>query len=357
MRPRNPIFILMASMFWMLSLVSCMKWEYGGEESFQERGSGLFILNEGNFQYGNASLSYYNPETGRVENEVFYRSNGMKLGDVAQSMTIYDGKGWIVVNNSHVIFAIDPDTFKEVGRIENLTSPRYMYFINNEKAYVTQLWDNRIFIINPLKYEITGYIEIPGMRMGNGSTEQMVGIGDYVYCTCWSYQNSILKIDKNTDEVVGRVEVGIQPKYLVADCHGKLWTITDGGYELSPYGYEAPALWRIDAGTLEIEKRYQFELGDSPGMLTSNADGSTLYWINGDVWRMDVESETLPYKPLISDMNTKFYGLTVSPENEEIYVGDAIDYQQNGVVRRYTHEGMLLEEFYVGVTPGAFCWK
>ena len=40
------------------------------------------------------------------------------------SLTMYGGKGWIVVNNSHVIFAIDPTTFKVKGQIENLTSPR-----------------------------------------------------------------------------------------------------------------------------------------------------------------------------------------------------------------------------------------
>ena len=70
-------------------------------------GEGLFICNEGNFQYGNATLSYYDPATKSVQNEVFYRSNAMKLGDVAQSMVVRDGIGWIVVNNSHVIFAID----------------------------------------------------------------------------------------------------------------------------------------------------------------------------------------------------------------------------------------------------------
>ena len=106
----------------LASLVGCMKWEYNDGESFATSGAGLFVINEGNFQYGNASLSYYNPATKSVENEVFYRANAMKLGDVAQSMTIHNGIGWVVVNNSHVIFAIDLVTFKEVGRIENLTT-------------------------------------------------------------------------------------------------------------------------------------------------------------------------------------------------------------------------------------------
>ncbi len=128
----------------------------------------------GNFQYSNATLSYYDPATCEVENEVFYRANGFKLGDVAQSMVIRDGIGWIVVNNSHVIFAIDINTFKEVGRITGFTSPRYIHFLSDEKAYVTQIWDYRIFIINPKTYEITGYIECPDMDMESGSTEQMV---------------------------------------------------------------------------------------------------------------------------------------------------------------------------------------
>lgn len=221
---------------------SCMKWDYGEMEDFSVSASGLFITNEGNFQYSNATLSYYDPATCEVENEVFYRANGFKLGDVAQSMVIRDGIGWIVVNNSHVIFAIDINTFKEVGRITGFTSPRYIHFLSDEKAYVTQIWDYRIFIINPKTYEITGYIECPDMDMESGSTEQMVQYGKYVYVNCWSYQNRILKIDTETDKVVDELTIGIQPTSLVMDKYNKMWTITDGGYEGSPYGYEAPSL-------------------------------------------------------------------------------------------------------------------
>lgn len=109
------------------------------------------------------------------------------------------------------VFAVDPDTFREVGRITNLTSPRYIHFVSDEKAYVTQIWDNRIFIVNPKRYEITGYIECPDMTAESGSTEQMVQYGKYVFVNCWSYQNRILKIDTETDRVVGQLTVGIQP--------------------------------------------------------------------------------------------------------------------------------------------------
>ncbi len=341
----------------LASSVGCMKWEYNDGENFATSGAGLFVVNEGNFQYGNASLSYYNPATKSVENEVFYRANAMKLGDVAQSMTLYGDTGWIVVNNSHVIFAIDPATFKEKGRIENLTSPRYIHFLNDEKAYVTQLWDNRIFIVNPKRYEITGYIECPAMTMESGSTEQMVQWGKYVFVNCWSYQNRILKIDTTTDKVVAELEVGIQPTSLVVDCYGKLWSITDGGYEDSPYGFEAPSLYRIDAETFTIEKQFRFAKGDAPSEVQLNGRGDKLYWINNDVWAMDVTADRIPVKPFIPYSDTLYYGLTIDPRSGEVYVADAIDYVQAGKIYRYSEQGERLDEFYVGITPGAFCWK
>ena len=357
-RQRVLIYLLSLA-FCLSSLISCMKWDYGLEETFDTSasGDGLFICNEGNFQYGNATLSYYNPDTKVVENEVFYRANAMKLGDVAQSMIIRDSIGWVVVNNSHVIFAIDINTFKEVGRITNLTSPRYIHFVSDEKAYVTQIWDNRIFIVNPKRYEITGYIDVPNMTMESGSTEQMVQYGKYVYVNCWSYQNRILKIDSETDEVVDELVVGIQPTSIVMDCNNKLWTVTDGGYEGSPYGHEAPSLYRIDAETFTIEKQFEFKSGDAPSEVQLNGTKDKLHWINDDIWEMDVTADRVPVRPFIPYSGTIYYGLTVCPRSGDVYVADAIDYVQQGMIYRYSKDGELIDEFYVGIIPGAFCWK
>lgn len=356
-------YYVVAAWLGLVSMAGCMRWDYGGDgdEAFDVRGRGLFVVNEGNFQYGNATLSYYDPADGSVLNEVFVRANGMRLGDVAQSMTMYGGRGWIVVNNSHVVFAIDQCTFRETGRIENLTSPRYIHFTGPDKAYVTQLWDNRIAIVDPRRYAVTGYIEVPEMEAGDGSTERMVAVGGYVYCNCWSYQNRIIRIDTATDRVTGSVTVGMQPNSLVADAQGRLWTLTDGGsggYDGSPSaGRDVPALWCIDAATMRVLRRFELGSESAPRALTVGGDGSTLYWIDGDVWRMRTDDAALPVAPFIESRGTRYYGLTVDPVEGDVYVADAIDYQQPGMIYRYTAGGEPVGSFYAGVTPGAFAWK
>lgn len=357
MRHRGIIPKLFSVILIVLITAGCMRWDYGDLEDITAAPEGLFVLNEGNFQYGNATLSYYDPATGVVENEVFVRANGFKLGDVAQSMTMHGGLGWVVVNNSHVIFAIDPDTFREVGRITDLTSPRCIHFVSDTKAYVTQIWDNRIFIVDPSRYEITGYIEVPGMERADGSTEMMVQIGDYVYINCYSYWNLLIKIDTRTDKVVDVTEVGIQPRTMTADCLGRLWILCDGGYAGSPYAYEQPQLVCVDPSTMTVLRRFAFPLGTRATTVVTNGARDRLYWICDDVWSMPVTAESLPDEPLIAAIGTIYYGLTVDPVEGDVYVADAIDYQQQGVIYRFSSEGEPKGRFYVGITPQAFCWK
>lgn len=332
--------------------------DYGpmDEEEFgssSPAGDGLFVLNEGNFMYGNASLSYYIPSKKRVQNEVFSRANGIALGDVAQSMTIRNGLGYLVVNNSGVIFVIDTDTFKVVGTVTGLVSPRYVHFVSDTKAYVTDLYDSRITILNPQTLEITGHIPLNGHK----SAEQMVQLGDTVFTNCWSYDNKILVIDALRDELVDSITVGIQPTALALDKHAKLWTVTDGGYEGSPYGHEIPALWRIDAKTLQVERRFDLPTEERPSELALNGTRDTLYFLNRGVWRLPVDAEALPAAAFIPYSGTIYYGLAVDPRSSEVYVGDAIDYVQPGVVYRFTPQAAAVDTFRVEITPGAFCFK
>ncbi len=343
------------------ALAGCMRWDYPGigNPVGEAAPEGVFVVCEGNFQYGNATLAFYDPADDAVENEVFARANGARLGDVAQSMTIALDRGWVVVNNSHVVFAIDPDTFREVGRITGLTSPRYIHFIDPRKAYVTQLYDNRIFIVDPRTYSVTGHITVPGMESGDGSTEQIVAdpAGRYVYVNCYSYWNLILKIDTATDTVVDMLEVGVQPRAMVMDRLGRLWVLTDGGYPGSPYAYEPPTLVRVDLDTFSVGLRLTFPLGTLATDLAINGAADRLYFPADALWEMPVTASELPAEPLVPYAGTRYYALTVDPVRGDIYLADAIDYQQPGVVYRYSAAGELLGQFRTGITPTAFCWK
>ena len=351
-----------------LLLTSCMRWEYGLMEQFNATADGVFITNEGNFNYGGATLSYYDPTIKSVENELFYRANAMKLGDVAQSMVVRNGVGWVVVNNSHVVFAIDTETFREVGRITDLPSPRYICFVSDEKAYISQIDSDRIIIVNPKTFTVTGEIVCPmTTEYRTGSTEQMVLLGEYLYVACWSYQKRILKIDTRTDEVVDYADIALQPKSIVADKNGKLWVVSDGGYEGNVLGYESAKLCRLNPDNLEVERLFELGMnsaGDatrSASRLKINDKGDMLYWINGGVWRMAIDAEELPaepfIKPIVGVNRSLYYALGVAPDTEEVYVGDALDYQQRSIIYRYSAEGELLDTFTAGVIAGDFCWK
>lgn len=334
-------------------MASCMEYGPRPKEEMTLVEHGVFIVNEGNFTYGNASLSIYDTENESVENEVFIRTNGIKLGDVAQSMTIHGGKGYIVVNNSGIIFIINIDTYKITGEITGFTSPRHIHFISDDKAYVTDLYESRIAVINPAAREITGYIDTGGHK----STEQIIQWGKHVFVNCWSYDNTVLVIDTETDTVTAEIEVGMQPASMAIDKYGKLWVLCTGGYDGMPEGNETAALYRIDAASLETERKFYFGRDDSPRDLCVDGDGGTLYFINGSVWQMRVGDENLPTSPFVEERSTIYYAVAADPADGDVYIADAIDYRQPGMVYRYGAGGELKDSFKAGIIPGAFCFK
>ena len=342
------------------------------EENFSQMGQGVFILCEGNFNSGNSTLSYYNPETRKVENGVFQRANDRRLGDTGQSIQLHGGVAYVAMENSGIIWGIDTATFRvrgqlTTGQTEHMMNPRYIHFLGDDKAYVTDLYSPYITIFNPCTFQYIGSISTQQeTSFGYNSTEQMVQWGDRVFTNCWSYSNKILVIDTQRDEVCDSIVLSSwQPKSMVLDAHGKLWVITDGGYttEGDSYGDNIPHLYRIDAATLTVELDQKLDTDEANVALATNPAGTVLYVINNDVYRMDVTASHLPVRPFIeaprgtNGRRHFLYGIGVNPHNGEIYVADAVDYSQSGVVYRYSDDGTLLDKFRVGITPNGFAFK
>src|SRR5690606_38036432 len=187
---------------------------------------GVFIACEGNFMYGNGALSFYNTVSKEINNQVYYARNNVPLGDVVQSLSRFNDNLFIVVNNSGKIIIADARTVEHKGIITGLTSPRYIHFVSDNKAYISDLHSTVLNIVDPETLDITGTIDLDGH-----TSERMVQIGKFLYISHWSYGKSILVVDIAADEMVAEIEVPLQPKDLVVDTNNKLWVLSDGGYE------------------------------------------------------------------------------------------------------------------------------
>lgn len=332
---------------------------------------GVMILCEGNFNAGNASLSYYNPETRTVENGVFHRANDRKLGDTGQSILVYGDRTYIAMENSGIIWGLNTADFKVNGQLTatadtKITNPRYVHLTDADKAYVTDLYSPYINIFNPKTFEYLGAIDVSQVQ-NNGycSTEEMVQYGDEVFTNCWSYSNKILIINTKTDKVAGEIELSSwQPKSIRLDRNGKLWVITDGGYstDAGSFANQNPHLYRIDAVTRSTELDIELDSDETNTQLAMNSTADVIYIMNNDIYRMNVNADHIPSEPFIKALTDsdgkrhKLYGIGINPQNNEIYVADAVDYRQSGVVFRYAIDGTLIDQFRVGITPNHFAF-
>ena len=315
----------------------------------------ILVGNEGNFTYGNSSITYINEATDTALNTVFMKKNGFPLGDILQSLTLWDNKIFAVVNNSGKIYVIDPQNAEFKGSITELTSPRYILVIDSTKAYVSDLYANFITIINPSTLERTGQI-ITGCP-----TETMLQYDDFVFVTNWNNGNKLLKIDINSNTVIDSIILTKQPNSLQMDKYGRLWVLSDGGMNPDTSLDEKPSLTCIDPDRDEIlEVLYFDDIKSSPVHLCINETKDTLYYINSSwsenidnsgIYKFCVTDSVLPQKPFISEADRQFYGLAI--KNGKIYVTDAKDFVQPGELLTYSAKGTLIKKYDTGINPSS----
>ena len=125
--------------------------------------SGIFVINEGNFLSDDGSISFIDSE-GVVQNDIFSENNALlPLGDVVQSMYLWDTTAFILVNNSNKIEVVDGDEMTVLHTISDVSLPRYMVS-EGDYGYISE-WVSfsdrgRISILDLNTYEILDTINV-----------------------------------------------------------------------------------------------------------------------------------------------------------------------------------------------------
>jgi len=311
-----------------------------------EKGKGVFILNEGNFQWGNASVSYYRTDNNTLYDDIFNTINNRHLGDVCQSMYIYNDKAYIIVNNSQKIEVVDVNTFQSISTINGLASPRYFLPVSQTKAYVSDMSSNAVSIIDLNTNTKTG--EIPC----SGSNEEMLLLNNKVYITNTS--TSYLYIaDALTDHITDSIHLSYGTVSVKLDNTAKLWVLCMGNQA----DHTNAALYKVNPANNSIELSLPFTTPLNVwNKIKMNQNCDTMYFSNGNVFRMKTTDNQLPHDTLIKSGNRNFYGLGVDPGNGYLYISDAIDYVQEGKIYVYSPNGDFIKTFNAGIIPGEFCF-
>jgi YVTN family beta-propeller protein len=321
--------------------------------------TGVLISNEGPFSSGTGTLSWYDKTKKLVENDVFQTANGYPIGSVFHSVwsSASVNRAYLVVNNSQKVIAVKLDNLTVLKEITGFSSPRYFQPVGGNKAYVTDWVSNTVKIVDMTTNTIIG-----SKPAGNGPERILVYGTRALVANSGGFgiDSTITVLNTLSDDVQNTFVVGHNPNSMVIDANGLLWVLCGGINDwATPTNNTAGKLIQIDLGTFTVINEFTFPTNSNhPTALAKNSAGTLLYWLDnnyaGNVFEMNISASTLPVTPKISG---SFYALAIDPSTDEIYVSDAKDFQQDGVVSRYSNSGQLIDSETVGVIPGGFSFN
>jgi hypothetical protein len=315
---------------------------------------GVFIINEGNFTQGNASISFYDRDSMKVTNDLFYKVNHRSIGDIAQSMSEHDDRYYMVINNSSKVEIVNKTDFVSSGVIENLIQPRYFLGINDSKAYISQ-WGKNGVNGSIAVVDLSTNIIIKTLSTGAGA-EKMTKINDNVYVVNsggFGNDSTVAVVNSVTDELVAKIKVGFNPQTLVTDKNNKIWVLCGGIWKSDYSGLEKPgSLVQINPSTQEVETTVNFTslLGTyvRKSLFMNKSKDKLFYTLDGQLYEHNIESSTAENTPKIS---RTFYNVGLDEEHNIFYGSDIRNGITNGWIIRYNSSYVPIDSFVVGIYP------
>lgn len=181
----------------------------------------IYIANQGNFSDANGSVTQFNPGDGVASQDVV-----AGLNTLVQSMTIHKDTGYIIGNTSDKIDVVDLSTNERIAQIRDVSSPRFMSIISDEKAYVSNLFTASVSVVDLVNNTVQGTIPVGVNPEAIAIAEGKAFVSNFGFGTA---DSTITVIDVATDAVVDTMQTGCDgPRFLEVDQEGELWVFCNG---------------------------------------------------------------------------------------------------------------------------------
>lgn len=325
------------------------------QQQLPESLKGVYIVNEGGFGKSNSSLSFFVPDSGKLYQDVFFAANGRVLGDIANDLVLYKDKGYIVVNNSNKIEVISTVTHGSLNTIPLPgNSPYKLALYNDEKAYVTNYYKGSVTVFNPTTYQVLKEIPVGQNPKGiaiHGNKIYVCNSGDF------SKDSTVSVINAVTDAVQQTIVVGYGPNDVAVDSDGEIVVRCYGYADWSnPSNDISGKIVFINplSGNIVTSVELPMQIYGHPGKMALSNSGYGYVITDAKIIKIDTRNHVV----LPTYINKEFaYSVAINNLNGDIYVSDAKDFVQSGVVAIYDKLGMLKESVTVGIIPGTIVFK
>ncbi len=337
-------------------LSSCDKGDEQPSELYQ---TGVFITNEGPFGSGTGTVSYYDRDADIIKNDIYSAANsGAAIGNVLQSMNLYSGNAFLIVNNANKMIEVKSKDFTSVSTLTTgLILPRYFLPIDATRAYITQ-WGKDSSTSGIVVYDYASKTIAKTVPTGKGADRMIrnTSTGNvWILNSGGLGKDSTVSIINSTigvDTVLQKIKVGLGPNSIVQDANGDIWILCYGEYLKS-----SGKLVKIRNGAVE----YSFDVPYGASNLKADKSKTTLYFLaNNQIYTKDLLNfgATAPSVFLKPAGATALYSLGFDPKTNLLWCGDALDFKQSGAV--YIIDPTTKTEkkkLTVGVAPNGFIFQ
>jgi YVTN family beta-propeller protein len=325
-------------------------------ETTAER-AGIYVLNQGNANANNSTLTYYNYLTKATVADQFSAVNSTKIGDTGNDVKIYGSKMYIVVNISSTVEVVDAKTTKSIKQIKMLNGttarqPRYVIF-NKNKAFISS-FDGTVAVMDTATLTIEKYITVgrnpEQMAISNGK----LYVANSGGLSFGNPDNTVSVIDLNSLTEIKKITVISNPISVAADSYGNVYVLSAGDY------YKIlPGMTIIDNNTDAVKSQSTTLAGAYGTSIIVSGDNAFFIGSDNKVVVYNVKTQTVAKANFITDgtVITSPYSIAYDSTTGEIFVADAKDYGSNGQLFAFDKNGTLEKDkgypVATGINPGA----
>ena len=320
-------------------LYSCANSET--EQTLNNR-SFVFVACEGNFGASNGSIHIIdeNGETSSVND----------IGDVVQSLEVFNNKLFVIVNNSHKIIAYDITdnglSFPGIEVSTNGSGPREMVIVN-DNLYFTNWNTNDVKILNLFNYTISDFVSF------EGKPESIIYDNNNLYVGIqlnndYSDSNLLYEINISSGEITNEFEIGYGPTSIIK-ANDDIY-IANTYYDENFNAFFSTS--RVDLNTNQITIN---NYGD--GVVC----GGSVHKINNDVYRsydggivmLDDNLNFINSTKIGDEEPNQVYSSEII--NDKVYFG-ITNFTDINLVKIYNSNNELESTIEVGLFPGDFAY-